>query len=98
MRLYIPEDQNLKILLLLLLLVVVVVVVVVVIVVVVVVVVVVMYLVAQQVNTAATSVAFGTYVVRIQTEISCHANSPRPALLLKGKYKNSSRLLHCSSL
>jgi hypothetical protein len=49
-----------------------------------------MYLIAQQVNTAATSIAFGTYVVRIQSEISCHASSPRPASLLQGKYKDSS--------
>lgn len=58
----------------------------------------VMYLIAQQVNTATNSVAFGTFVLRIQTEISCHANSPRPASLLKEKYKDSSRLLHWSSL
>lgn len=57
-----------------------------------------MYLVALQVNTAVTSVAFGMYVVRIQTEISCHANSPRLVSLLKGKYKGSSRLLRCPPL
>jgi len=57
-----------------------------------------MYLIAQQANTAATSVAFGTYVLRIQTEISCHANYPRPTSLLKEKYKDSSRFLHWSSV
>jgi len=57
-----------------------------------------MYLIAQQINTAATSVAFGTYVLRIQSEKICRANSPRPASLLKEKYKDSSRLLHWSSL
>jgi hypothetical protein len=50
--------------------------------------------VAQQVSTATTSVAFGMYMVRIQTEISARANSPR----LFSPPQESRRILAASPL